>query len=209
VTTPRIGPPRPDQFDDMYTTTPPWEIGRPQPSLRALAEAGAWRGHVLDVGCGTGEHALLAASLGLPATGIDLAPRAIALAEAKAQTRGLTARFVAGSALDLAALGATYDTVVDSALFHVLDDADRARFVASVATVVAPGSRYFLLCFSEHQPGTWGPRRVTQAELRASFADGWRVDALEATRLELSVAPPDADGSRSAAGWIASLTRVA
>jgi SAM-dependent methyltransferase len=186
----------------MYVTTPPWELGRPQPALKALADAGAWHGKLLDVGCGTGEHALLAASLGLAATGVDLAPRAIALAEGKAQARGLAPRFVVGSALALEALGTTFDTVVDSALFHVLSDADRPRLVASARQVTAPGARYFLLCFSEHEPGTWGPRRVTQAELRASFAEGWRIDAIEATRIDLSV------GAGSAAAWIASLTRL-
>jgi SAM-dependent methyltransferase len=48
----------PGFFDAAYHGTPPWEIGRPQPALAELAEAGALRGRVLDVGCGTGEHAL-------------------------------------------------------------------------------------------------------------------------------------------------------
>ena len=43
-----------------------------------LAQAGVLRGQVLDVGCGTGEQALMAAGLGLEATGIDAAPAAIA-----------------------------------------------------------------------------------------------------------------------------------
>jgi SAM-dependent methyltransferase len=44
----------------------------PQPAFLALAEAGAIHGRVLDVGCGTGEHALMCAALGLDATGVDL-----------------------------------------------------------------------------------------------------------------------------------------
>ena len=48
-------------FDAAYSGTPPWDIGRPQPAFLALAEAGALRGRVLDVGCGTGEHTLMAA----------------------------------------------------------------------------------------------------------------------------------------------------
>jgi len=68
-------------FNDAYLGTPPWDIGRPQGAFRALADAGELRGRLLDSGCGTGEHALMAAALGLEATGIDSAPRAIEIAE--------------------------------------------------------------------------------------------------------------------------------
>lgn len=60
--------------DDLYVTPPPWDIGRPQPVFLALAEAGALRGRVLDAGCGTGEHAIMAAGLGLDATGVGRPP---------------------------------------------------------------------------------------------------------------------------------------
>jgi len=50
-----------------HTVRPPWDIGRPQPAFAALARTGAFRGRILDVGCGTGEHAVLAAQLGLDA----------------------------------------------------------------------------------------------------------------------------------------------
>jgi len=81
-------------FDAMYDGTPPWDIGRPQPVFQRLADAGAISGRVLDVGCGTGEHALLAASLGLDALGVDTAPSAVAAARRKAGHRGLPARFL-------------------------------------------------------------------------------------------------------------------
>jgi 2-polyprenyl-3-methyl-5-hydroxy-6-metoxy-1,4-benzoquinol methylase len=74
----------PHDFDSSYEGTPPWDIGHPQPAFLALARSGALTGRVLDVGCGTGEHALMAAELGLDATGIDFSPRAIRLAEQKA-----------------------------------------------------------------------------------------------------------------------------
>ena len=174
-------------FDALYTGTPPWDIGRPQPAFAALAESGALRGRVLDVGCGTGEHALLAAGVSLQATGIDAAPTAIARAEQKAEDRGLQARFIVWDALDLPALGEQFDTVLDCGLFHVFDDDDRARFVRSLAGAVPSGGRYYMLCFSDRQPGDWGPRRVTQAEIHSSFADGWRVESIEPAPLEITI----------------------
>jgi len=59
------------------------------------------------------EHALMAAGLGLTATGVDAAPTAIGIARHKAEERGLEARFIVADALDLAALGEGFDTVLD------------------------------------------------------------------------------------------------
>src|SRR5512133_1201895 len=82
-------PRRPEDFDALYQRgMPPWDTGRPQPAFVGLAEAGAIRGRVLDVGCGTGEHVLLAAGLGLEATGIDVAAAAVERAREKANRRG-------------------------------------------------------------------------------------------------------------------------
>ena len=126
----RTGPPAAHDFDLMYSSSvPPWDIGRPQPAFEELARSGCLSGKVLDVGCGTGEHALLAAALGHEALGVDIAPRAIEQAEAKAAARGLEVRFLVRDALLLPELGEQFDTVLDCGLFHVLDDADRVRFV--------------------------------------------------------------------------------
>jgi cyclopropane fatty-acyl-phospholipid synthase-like methyltransferase len=189
-------------FDASYKGgTPPWDIGRPQPAFLKLAESGGLRGRVLDVGCGTGEHALMAAGFGLEAVGVDSAASAIAMAEQKAQARGLAAKFLVWDALSLKSLGEEFDTVLDCGLFHVFSDEERPPFVENLAAVVRPGGRYFMLCFSEHEPGDWGPRRITQAEIRASFADGWRVDSIEAARLETNL-------GAGVQGWLASITRI-
>src|SRR6266508_6335565 len=101
-------PRRTEDFDALYAGTPPWDIGRPQPAFLALADAGAIQGRVLDVGCGTGEHVLMCAGLGLDATGVDLAAAALRSAEEKARERGRTARFLHHDARELAELGESF-----------------------------------------------------------------------------------------------------
>ena len=185
-------------FNAMYADRPPWDIGRPQPAFVKVADAGGLRGRVLDVGCGTGEHALLAAERGFEATGIDFAPAAITIAEQKAAERRLEVRFIVFDALELAALDEHFDTVLDSGVFHVFDDADRVRYVASLAAATLPGARYNLLCFSDRQPGDWGPRRVTRGEIEASFADGWEVDSIEPVVFQTNMDPPEVQGWQAA-----------
>jgi SAM-dependent methyltransferase len=191
-----------EDFDEMYTGTPPWDIGRPQPAFLWLAEAGAIEGSVLDAGCGTGEHVLMAAARGLDATGIDASSRAIAIAQQKAADRGLDARFVVWDAFRLAELQKQFDTVLDSGLFHVFDDVSRQRYVEQLATVVRPGGRYLMCCFSDRQPGDWGPRRVRQDEIHAAFGEAWRIESIVAAQFDINL------DSRVAQAWLSTITRL-
>ena len=195
-------------WDASYTRTvpAPWDIGRPQPAFLRLAESGLLTGRVLDAGCGTGEHALLAARFGAEAMGVDRSARAIEQARDKAAARHLRVRFEVADALSLADLGQTFDTIIDSGLFHVFDEPSRARYVASLASVLRPGGHCHLMCFSDRQPGTWGPRRVTQAELRAAFSDGWTIEGITPDAFEVN---PDTVRTTTAQAWLADISRVA
>jgi cyclopropane fatty-acyl-phospholipid synthase-like methyltransferase len=194
----------PAGWDPAYRDTPPpWDIGRPQPAFARLAGAGLLSGRVLDAGCGTGEHVLLAAAHGAAAMGIDVSGLAIAKARAKAAERGLTARFEVGDVLHLERLGETFDTVTDSGVFHVFDDADRAGYVTSLAAVLEPGGSYYMMCFSDRQPGVWGPRRVRRDEIEQAFGDGWEIASI--TPDEFSVNP--VEGTTSVQAWLAVIHR--
>jgi SAM-dependent methyltransferase len=195
--------PRPTHdFDAIYAEgTPAWDIGRPQPAFDHLAKSGDLAGRVLDVGCGTGEHALMAASLGYEAVGVDMSVRAIELANTKAAERGLTVRFAVADALRLVDLGEQFDTALDCGLFHVLDDGERELYVASLAEAVPQGGRLHLLCFSERQPGDWGPRRVTQDEIRIAFSEGWNVESIDSAVIDLTWDPA------GALAWLVAATR--
>lgn len=191
-----------EDFDETYVGTPPWDIGRPQPVFAALLDEGAIRGRVLDAGCGTGEHTLMVAARGLDATGIDASPKAIAIAKGKATDRGVASRFLVWNALALADLDEQFDTVLDSGLFHVFDDERRARYVTSLAAIVRPEGRLLLACFSDLQPGDWGPRRVRQAELRDAFANGWVIESIEPVRFHTNLEPPLAEA------WLARISAL-
>src|SRR5262249_50141097 len=76
--------------------------------------------------------------------------------------------------------------VIDCGLFHVFSDADRPRYVRGLARVLEPGGRLFLACFSDEEPGTEGPRRVSRQELYDAFADGWEGESVQPARCELN-----------------------
>ena len=196
----------PRSWDDAYAMDrpPAWDIGRPQPAFLRLADRGLLAGRLLDSGCGTGEHTLLAAARGAEATGIDVSARAIELAWAKAAERGSAARFETGDVLRLGDLGLTFDTVLDSGVFHVFDDEDRVRYVASLAAALRPGGHCYLMCFSDRQPGDAGPRRVSQDELRAAFGHGWAITSIEAESFSLN---QDRFGIPAAQAWLAVIER--
>jgi len=172
-----------EHFRSSYADTPPWDIGKPQPAFLAAADKVV--GSVLDAGCGTGEHALFFAARGHAVTGFDFVEEPITAARRKAAERGLTPKFLVKDALKLQDWTERFDNVLDSGLFHVFSDADRARYVRGLKSVLNPGGRLFLLCFSDATPRTEGPRRVSQTELRQAFADGWDIQSLEPVRLEI------------------------
>ncbi|CAN7319014.1 class I SAM-dependent methyltransferase [Mycolicibacterium frederiksbergense] len=202
-----------ERFDTAYEThTAPWVIGEPQPTVVALERTGLLRSPVLDIGCGLGEHTILLTRLGYDVVGIDFAPHAIEQARANATARGVDARFEVGDAFDLDP-ATPYETVLDSALFHIFDVADRARYVESLRRVCRPGGYLHLLALSDAGRG-FGPQ-VSEQVIRSAFAEGWQMEALETTTYRGVVGQAHAELLGLPAGtvvdepaWLARVRRV-
>jgi SAM-dependent methyltransferase len=171
------------RFETAYAGQAPWDIGRPQKAILDVADQ--MIGSVLDVGCGTGENALHLAGLGRTVTGVDFLPEPITRAKQKAAGRGLTATFLVMDALKLKDWPERFDNLLDSGLFHIFSDADRRRYVEGLAAVLRPGGRLFLLCFSDQEPGTQGPRRVSRQEIEEAFGRDWGIESIQPTRFEV------------------------
>src|SRR4051812_12555733 len=169
-------------FENLYAGAAPWDIGRPQQVFVEAADR--ITGTVLDAGCGTGDISLFLAERGNTVTGIDFLEEPIRRAKQKAAERGLSVRFLVKDATTLAEWNERFDSVVDSGLFHVFSDQDRAKYVAGLTTVVRSGGRAFVMCFSDEEPGTEGPRRVSKRELETAFADGWEIESITPARFE-------------------------
>lgn len=193
-------------FDAAYRGTPPWDIGRRQLVVARLERAGEIGHSVLDVGCGTGDNAVYLARHGHEVLGIDSAPLAVERAQARSRAtrwRGKP-QFVVYDALDLAAIGRSFDTVIDCGFFHTLSDEERRPLVEGLQAVLEVGSRYFMLCFSEHEPGDWGPRRIQTWEITDTFReeDGFGVEAIDETVFE------SRSVRRGSRAYLASIRRV-
>ncbi|WP_238815916.1 class I SAM-dependent methyltransferase [Nocardia brasiliensis] len=189
-------------WDASYHDGPaPWDIGGPQPAIVRIAAAGGFTGAVLDAGCGSGENALHVAALGLPVLGVDVAETALAAARAKAAERAIEAEFVMADAFDLSRLGLTFDTVLDSGMFHTCDPEEQVRYAASLAAVTKPGGTVYILCFSDIGPDI-GPHPVSRAALTSAFTPNWTITAIDPTRIHTTFHPTGAPA------WLATIHRT-
>ena len=191
-----------DFFDSAYRGTPPWDIGRPQKEFTELVRQGEITGSVLDIGCGSGDNALFFAQEGFDVWGIDSSTLAIQKAREKSAQRGVSAHFQVLNALELTKLNKTFDTATDSGLFHTLSDEDRPLFVKNLAAILSPTGNYFMLCFSDKEPAGYGPRRISEREIRETFSDGWSINYIRPATFESNTR---AQGPRA---WLSSITRT-
>lgn len=135
--------------------------------------------HVLDLACGEGSNAVLLAKLGARVTGVDISPRSIELAAARARANGVDdkTRFVC-SPVETVELDGGYDLVWgDGVLHHVIPELGLlmerlvgwarpgARVVFSEPVCLSPAMRRLRLGLPIHTDATPDERPLGQSEL--------------------------------------------
>jgi SAM-dependent methyltransferase len=157
----------------------PWDIGGPQPVVQQLVAYGAVRGEVLDPGTGPGYHAIHYASQGYSTTGIDGSPSAIEQAKRNAERAGVQVDFQVADATVLDGFETRFDTVVDSAFYHVFidDEETQNRYAQALHRATKPGARLFMFEFGRHNVnGVQFDGLPADNFERVLGAGGWRVD---------------------------------
>ncbi|WP_231988643.1 class I SAM-dependent methyltransferase [Mycobacterium sp. 1274761.0] len=195
VRAPKPFQPTRESFDKMYRGEPPaegapaptgvpWDIGAAQPRLMELEALGGFAGEVLDIGCGLGDNAIFLASRGYSVTALDGSPAAIEQARERAARAGVSVRFEVADAINLTGYDGLFDTVIDSALYHCLDDDGRQAYAAGLYRATRSGARWHLYCFSDgNVNGLVAPMgSVPEENLQDTLtANGWRIDFLGQT----------------------------
>ena len=192
----RFGPDPVTFFTSVYSQTPPWDIGKPQPAMAALLAEYPPASPILDVGCGSGDLSIHLAQLGHQVIGIDFVEAAVTAAQARLGSLPAQAArrlsFQVADALKPSRLQRQFGSVVDSGFLHLFDPAQCDDYVNELASVLIPGGRYYLHAFAVEFPIPNVPRQITADEVRARFAPdrGWTIKTIQETEFLSRVAPP-------------------
>src|SRR3954471_9656397 len=146
-------------WDEKYRKgEAPWDKGAPAPAMKQYLAQHPVHGRALVPGCGRGHEVALAVEHGLDATGLDLAPTAVA--EARALYPQLAERFVIGNLFDPPAeMCGAFDVVLEHTCMSALPPALRAEYRRGVDLTLRPGGLLIGVWYinPDLDPGEQGP----------------------------------------------------
>ncbi len=131
-------------YEVMYRMGKPvWDTGTTPPEIIAAIAQERTPGRALDLGCGTGTHAIYLAQRGWDVIGIDFSPKAISAAREKARQASAKVDFQVADVSRLK-LSGKFDFALDVGCFHGLDAGEQKRYIEQLARLVRPGGKFML-----------------------------------------------------------------
>ena len=182
-------------WEKLYATsdvaTLPWYNPDLDPDIERALKAHRLRGgHLLDLGTGPATQAMSLAKRGFDVVATDISGSAIKKAKAAAKEAGLSITFHVDNVLKSRLAPNLVDVIVDRGVFHVLPKDKRPVYVRTVHRVLRPNGWLFLKCFSNKEPGTWGPHRIAEPELLGYFRESFEIRSVVETVFHGNVKPP-------------------
>jgi SAM-dependent methyltransferase len=168
-------------WEDIYSQTKPealpWNLGKPDPDLVRLVNAGKIPvGQALDLGTGPGHDAVFLIQHRFDVIGLDISPTAVVLARENASNAGLFGFFQQGDVRQIPVEDRFIDFANDRGCLHAIPLEDHAKVVSEVHRVLRKGGLYLLRVFSEKEPPReGGPHRFTRKEIEDLVKDKFRI----------------------------------
>jgi SAM-dependent methyltransferase len=146
-------------YNRLYLGRAPWEMDGPRSELIEMVESGWLQPcRAIDLGCGTGDNAIFLARHGFDVVGVDLSPRAIARARAKAREAGVALTFITGDVTELKDVEGTFDLVLDyGCLGCVIGMPARKKYAETLLRLTRAGASYVLLNFAQNPSARYIP----------------------------------------------------
>ncbi|HVP20770.1 MAG TPA: class I SAM-dependent methyltransferase [Anaerolineaceae bacterium] len=167
-------------YEVLYRVSKPrWDDNQIPPQVVQLVSNRGISGNAIDLGCGTGTHAIYLAQRGFTVTGIDGSKTAIRQAEEKASRAGVKPEFIVHDVTRLDFLGGPFDIALDVGCLHGLRAAEQMRYALELTRLMKPGST-LLVWGMDPQP--MGPG-LTPERVERIFVPGFKLERIENVQL--------------------------